>query len=258
MNALGPDAVGYFNSTAAYAVAYAVAIGVEQITLFGFDFTYPNAHQAEQGRGLRRVLPRHGQGPRDPHRPAALHQPDGRLHARGAASTATTAWTSPPTTTTPARWPSASRRELPTAEEIEARYDHSNTPTRSSRPRPPPGRSLTPMFCKVLKAFPYAHDHHVVSPGRGRRRRHRRRRGRGPGRGGLHRRGLRGGDRRRPAEGEVVVVSPRRWRSRTTGRRCTGSRCASWPRSLAGGQPVANKAAAVAAIEAELAKRAAG
>lgn len=50
MNALGPDALGYFNSTAAYAVAYAVAIGVEQITLFGFDFTYPGAHKAEKGR----------------------------------------------------------------------------------------------------------------------------------------------------------------------------------------------------------------
>lgn len=41
---------GYFNSTAAYAVALAVAIGVKKITLFGFDFTYPNAHQAEAGR----------------------------------------------------------------------------------------------------------------------------------------------------------------------------------------------------------------
>jgi len=50
MNALGPDCVGYFNSTAAYAVAYAVAIGVKQVTLFGFDFTYPNAHHAEKGR----------------------------------------------------------------------------------------------------------------------------------------------------------------------------------------------------------------
>jgi hypothetical protein len=48
MNELG--GVGYFNSTAAYAVALAVAIGVERITLFGFDFTYANSHHAEQGR----------------------------------------------------------------------------------------------------------------------------------------------------------------------------------------------------------------
>lgn len=40
----------YFNSTAAYAVAYAVHIGVKQISLFGFDFTYVNSHKAEKGR----------------------------------------------------------------------------------------------------------------------------------------------------------------------------------------------------------------
>lgn len=40
----------YFNSTAAYAVAYAIHIGVSKITVFGNDFTYPNAHHAEKGR----------------------------------------------------------------------------------------------------------------------------------------------------------------------------------------------------------------
>lgn len=40
----------YFNSSAAYAVAYAIALGVERISLFGFDFTYENAHDAEKGR----------------------------------------------------------------------------------------------------------------------------------------------------------------------------------------------------------------
>ena len=40
----------YFNSTAAYAVAYAVHIGVKRISLFGLDYTLPNAHKAEQGR----------------------------------------------------------------------------------------------------------------------------------------------------------------------------------------------------------------
>jgi SAM-dependent methyltransferase len=40
----------YFNSTAAYAVAYAVHIGVKRISLFGIDYTLPNAHKAEQGR----------------------------------------------------------------------------------------------------------------------------------------------------------------------------------------------------------------
>lgn len=41
---------GYFNSTAAYAVAYAVHKRVEKISLWGCDFTYPNAHDAEKGR----------------------------------------------------------------------------------------------------------------------------------------------------------------------------------------------------------------
>lgn len=40
----------YFNSTAAAAVAYAIHIGVKKISLFGFDFTYANSHHAEKGR----------------------------------------------------------------------------------------------------------------------------------------------------------------------------------------------------------------
>jgi hypothetical protein len=40
----------YFNSTAAYAVVYAIHLGVEKISIFGNDFTYPNAHDAEKGR----------------------------------------------------------------------------------------------------------------------------------------------------------------------------------------------------------------
>ena len=40
----------YFNSTAAYAIAYAVHIGVKQISLFGIDYTLPNFHHAERGR----------------------------------------------------------------------------------------------------------------------------------------------------------------------------------------------------------------
>lgn len=49
MNSCG--GVAYFNSTAAYAVAFAVHLGVKKITLFGCDFSYSNSHQAEQGRG---------------------------------------------------------------------------------------------------------------------------------------------------------------------------------------------------------------
>lgn len=40
----------YFNSTAAYAIAYAVHIGVKRISLFGMDYTLPNIHAGERGR----------------------------------------------------------------------------------------------------------------------------------------------------------------------------------------------------------------
>lgn len=40
----------YFNNTAAYAIAYAIFIGVKRISLFGIDFTYPNSNHAEAGR----------------------------------------------------------------------------------------------------------------------------------------------------------------------------------------------------------------
>jgi hypothetical protein len=40
----------YFNSTVAYAVAYAIHRRASEISLFGCDFTYANAHHAEQGR----------------------------------------------------------------------------------------------------------------------------------------------------------------------------------------------------------------
>lgn len=42
--------LAYFNSTAAYAVAYALWLEVDKISLFGLDFTYPDAHDAEKGR----------------------------------------------------------------------------------------------------------------------------------------------------------------------------------------------------------------
>jgi hypothetical protein len=41
----------YFNNTVAYAFVYAMYIGVPHVTLFGCDYSYPNnAHKAEEGR----------------------------------------------------------------------------------------------------------------------------------------------------------------------------------------------------------------
>ena len=42
--------IAYINNTAAAAVAFAVHIGVQQISLWGCDYTYANAHDAERGR----------------------------------------------------------------------------------------------------------------------------------------------------------------------------------------------------------------
>jgi hypothetical protein len=42
--------LGYFNSTAAYAIAYALHVGAMKITCFGMDFTYADVHDAEKGR----------------------------------------------------------------------------------------------------------------------------------------------------------------------------------------------------------------
>jgi hypothetical protein len=42
---------GYFNNTCAYAVALRHPHRRQEISLFGCDFTYPKAHDAEKGRG---------------------------------------------------------------------------------------------------------------------------------------------------------------------------------------------------------------
>jgi hypothetical protein len=42
--------MAYFNSTAAYAVALAIHEGATKISCFGMDFTYPDVHDAEKGR----------------------------------------------------------------------------------------------------------------------------------------------------------------------------------------------------------------
>lgn len=46
----------YFNTTVAYALAYAIAEGVGEVSLFGCDYTYPDRHAAESGRGCVEFL----------------------------------------------------------------------------------------------------------------------------------------------------------------------------------------------------------
>ena len=123
VNSLG---YGYFNSTSAYAAAYAIWAGAKKISCFGLDFTYPNIHHAEKGRacleywlgyaaakGIELAFPRetslmdaceqklYGYDTRDVHTEVI----DGRVKV----------------TYTEAE-------HIPTASEMEARYDHSKHP----------------------------------------------------------------------------------------------------------------------------------
>lgn len=124
--------VPYFNSTAAYAVAYAIHVGVKRISLFGIDYTLPNAHSAEQGRGCVEfwlgIAAARGIEITVPETSTLLdacapdrerlygydcvdvimnEREDGRLAVRF-----------------------EDRADIPTAEEIEQRYDHTRHPNR--------------------------------------------------------------------------------------------------------------------------------
>lgn len=48
----------YFNNTVAYAIAFAIHLGVKRIGLYGCDFTYPDNHQAESGRACTEFMMR--------------------------------------------------------------------------------------------------------------------------------------------------------------------------------------------------------
>lgn len=121
--------LAYFNSTAAYAIAYALHVGVTKLSLFGMDFTYPDAHDAEKGRGcvefwLGMAAARGVElaMPKTTSLMDALYPQDQRfygydtlhLEIKRDASGVTVNRTE--------------REMLPTAEEIEAGYDHSKHP----------------------------------------------------------------------------------------------------------------------------------
>jgi hypothetical protein len=119
----------YFNSTPAYAVAYAIHIGVKKIICFGCDFTYPDAHSAEKGRaclefwlgfasarGIELSFPK----------TTTLHDacvpPAERLYGYDAVKVEITGETGNESVSL------IPRDVLPTAEEIEKRYDHDAHP----------------------------------------------------------------------------------------------------------------------------------
>lgn len=120
----------YFNSTAAYAVAYAIHLGVKKITLFGCDYTYPNAHDAEKGRGCVEFWL--GQAaargiaiglPKTTSLMDALSSRQDRLYGY---DTRRVAFNQDDAGRITVEF--EEMEELPTAEEIEVRYDHSIHP----------------------------------------------------------------------------------------------------------------------------------
>lgn len=127
LNELGHD---YFNNTAAYAIAYALLIGVKKLSLFGLDYTYPNAHDAEKGRacvefwlgyararGVQLVIAKTSS------LMDALHPPTERLYGYDTVDVQISETGEGRVTVK-----MTERTELPTADEIEARYDHSAHP----------------------------------------------------------------------------------------------------------------------------------
>lgn len=121
----------YFNSTAAYAVALAVHLGVEQISLFGCDYTYPNAHDAEKGRacvefhlGIAAARGIKIGFPASTTLMDSIHSLDDRVYGYDAFEIAVKV-----DDTYPDGWLVLTpRAALPTADEIERRYDHSVHP----------------------------------------------------------------------------------------------------------------------------------
>jgi hypothetical protein len=124
----------YFNNTAAYALAYAIHIGVRKIHFFGIDFTYQDMHAAEQGRACVEFW---------------LGQAAARGIAISIARSSTLMDANEPAerrlygydtvevmidqnSDGAAKVTRVPRSELPTAAEIEARYDHSVHPASSA------------------------------------------------------------------------------------------------------------------------------
>lgn len=119
----------YFNSTAAYAVAYAVHIGVKEIGLFGFDFTYRSGHKSERGRGCVEfhLGIAHARGikigfPETTSLMDACAPEDERIYGYDAVRVHMEGGGDNPVSVT------FEPKEIPTAAEIEQRYDHTKHP----------------------------------------------------------------------------------------------------------------------------------
>jgi hypothetical protein len=128
---LNIEPYGYFNSTAAYTIAYAVWRGVSKMTIFGFDFTYPNAHHAEKGRacvefwlGIAAARGIQIGMPKNTSLMDALVPPAERFYGYDTVDVLLDRQSDG------IKVAFAERETLPTAQEVEARYDHNAHPNR--------------------------------------------------------------------------------------------------------------------------------
>jgi SAM-dependent methyltransferase len=119
----------YFNSTAAWAVAYAIHIGVKTIRLFGCDFTYANAHDSEKGRGCVEFWLGFAAGkgatislPRTTSLMDACNKREERIYGYDTVNVERI------TTDAGLKLAFSERETLPTADEIETAYDHKAHP----------------------------------------------------------------------------------------------------------------------------------
>jgi hypothetical protein len=119
----------YMNSTAACAIAFAIHLGVRKIMCFGMDFTLPNSHHAEQGRacvefwlGFARARGIDIAVPKDSTLLDACEPAERRIYGYDAVDLDIAGKDGALTVSmTP-------RATLPTAAEMERRYDHSRHP----------------------------------------------------------------------------------------------------------------------------------
>lgn len=124
LNELGHD---YFNSTAAYAVAYAIYRGAKKITCFGLDYSYANNYHAEKGRacvefwlGYARALGIDLAMPKDTTLMDANCSRDSRLYGYDTVNVEFNI-----DENGAVKLYFKERETLPTAEQIESNYDHS-------------------------------------------------------------------------------------------------------------------------------------
>jgi hypothetical protein len=119
----------YMNTTAACAVAYAVHIGVQKILCFGMDFTLPNSYDAEQGRacvefwlGFARARGIEIVCPKSSSLLDACEPFERRIYGYDAVNLKISGEPGK------LRVKMTPRAELPTAEQMERRYDHTRHP----------------------------------------------------------------------------------------------------------------------------------